>query len=94
MKTQIIYDEKGYVLSIKQGEPEPRNPIGVPFLNVEIPSDKQMKIVDGIGVDVTKKPHEVMLEDIPKGEQQKINDALEDTRLALIELADVILGGM
>ena len=30
MTAQIIYDETGYILSIRQGEPG-TNPVGVPF---------------------------------------------------------------
>lgn len=83
-KTQIIYDEIGYILSIQQGYPAPREPIGVNFLWVEIPQGKQIKTTDSIGVDVTKTPHEVILEDVPpseidllRTENKKLSDTVE-----------------
>lgn len=79
MKTQVIYDETGYIISTKKGEPTPREPIGVPFLWAEIPSGKQIKITDGIGVDVSVTPHELILEDIPKSK----TDILEEENLTL-----------
>jgi len=88
MKTLIIYDNEGYIISTKQGQPSPRIPVGVPYLEVEIPSDKQIKITNGIGVDVNVVPHEVILEDIPKTELDEVKERLAD----LTEL--VMLGGM
>ena len=94
MRTQIIYDNQGYILSIRQGEPEPREPIGVPFLWVEIPTGKQIKITDGIGVDVSVTPHQAILEDIPPSETEILKQDLTDTQIALAELTEIILGGM
>lgn len=89
-QTQIIYDETGYILSIRQGEPAPRNPIGVPFLNFEIPSGKKIKITDGIGVDVSSTPHQVILGDIPPSEVDKLRTDLDD---AILELSMMIAMG-
>ncbi len=88
MKTLVIYDEQGYILSTEQGQPSPREPIGVPFLNVEIPADKRIKTADGIGVDVNKTPHEVILEDIPPSEIDQLKQTVAD----LTEI--VLMGGM
>ena len=94
-QTQIIYDNEGYIISIRQGEPAPRNPIGVPFLNVEIPSGKQIKITDGVGVDVTKTPHEVILEDVPPSEVEVMRDEVTGLNNALLEVYEMlILGGI
>lgn len=87
MKTLIIYDNEGYILSTRQGQPAPREPIGVPFLNVEVPEGKRIKITDGIGVDVSKTPHELMLEDIPSSEIEQLKQTVAD----LTEI--VLLGG-
>ncbi len=83
MKTLIIYDNEGYIISTRQGQPSPRVPVGVPYLEVEIPEGKRIKITDGIGVDVTVTPHEVILEDIPpteiellKEQQQELSDTI------------------
>lgn len=89
-QTQIIYDETGYILSIRQGEPAPRNPIGVPFLNVEIPSGKQIKITEGIGVDVSSIPHQLILEDIPPSE---VDELRKDLDAAILELSMMIAMG-
>jgi len=72
MNTLIIYDNEGYILDVRSGQPSPREPIGVPFLWVEISEGKRIKVTDGIGVDVTKTPHEVILEDIPPTEVETL----------------------
>lgn len=79
MNTFIVYDEAGYILSDRSGEPAPREPIVVPFLWLEIPGGKRIKITDGIGVDVSVTPHQVIIEDIPPTkieELKKTNEAL------------------
>lgn len=89
MKTLIIHDLEGCIISTRQGQPAPREPIGVPFLWVEIPEGKRIKTTDGIGVDVTKTPHEVILEDIPATE----NDILKTEITELKQTIDIMLGG-
>lgn len=92
MKTLIIYDNEGYILATRQGQPAPREPIGVPFLNVVIPEGKRIKITDGIGVDVSKPPHEVILEDIPPTD---IDQLREELNTSVMELSMLIaMGGM
>ena len=94
MNTLIIYDNTGYILSIQQGEPDPREPIGVPFLWVDIPQGKQLSITDGIGVDVSVEPHQAILEDIPPSETEVLREELNGTQVALAELTEMIIGGM
>ncbi|KIL46927.1 hypothetical protein KP77_24950 [Jeotgalibacillus alimentarius] len=91
MNTLIIYDNAGYILDIRSGEPSPREPNGVPFLWVEIPQGKQLKIRDGIGVDVSVSPHQAFLEDIPKSDVQILKERQDATEEALL---GVLLGGM
>lgn len=92
MKTLIIYDNEGYILSTRSGQPASREPIGVPFLWVEIPEGKRIKTTDGIGVNVSVTPHEVILEDIPPTE---IDTLREDFNTAVVELSMLIgIGGM
>lgn len=76
MKTTIIYDNTGYIISVVSGEPTPYQPSGIPFLNIEIPEGKRLKIVNGVGVDTSVTPHQVILEDIPPTE---IDVLKEDT---------------
>jgi len=86
MNTLIIYDNTGYVISTMAGSiREPQG--GVQFLWVEIPEGKRLKLTDGIGVDVTKTPHQAILEDIPKTEIEVLKEQqqeLSDTVAALI----------
>ena len=91
MKTLIIYDNEGFIISIRQGQPAPRVPVGVPYLEVEIPQGKQIKVTDGIGVDVSVTPHELILEDTPPTEI----DLMKQEVQVMQEAIDfMIMGGM
>lgn len=92
MKTLIIYDSQGYVLSNITGSY--RVPSGVPFLEVEIPEGKQIKYTDGIGVDVTKTPHQVILEDIPTSDIEKLRQENAQANAELFELIISMGGGI
>lgn len=96
MKTLIIYDNEGYILSTRSGEPSPREPIGVPFLNVAIPEGKRIKTTDGIGVDVSVTPHQVILEDIPPTETDLLKAELLATQNAVdfLILQNMMNGGL
>jgi hypothetical protein len=82
MNTLIIYDNTGYVISQMAGSiREPQG--GVLFLWAEIPDGKQLKLTDGIGIDVSVTPHQAILEDVPKteiellkGQQQELSDTI------------------
>lgn len=95
--TLVIYDNEGYIISARAGEPTPREPIGVPFIWIDIPVWKQIKYIDGIGVDVSKAPHQVILEDIPPSEidvLKKENEELKASQTSQDELImSLILGG-
>lgn len=92
--TLVIYDNEGYIISARAGEPTPREPIGVPFIWIDIPVGKQIKYIDGIGVDVSKAPHEVILEDIPPSEMELLKTENQQIKQSMAELAELILGGM
>ncbi|MFD2869899.1 hypothetical protein ACFSY7_15505 [Kurthia populi] len=94
MSTLIIHDNEGYIISTRNGEPAPREPIGVPFIWVDIPEGKQLKITDGIGVDVSVTPHQVILEDIPPSEMELLKTENQQIKQSMAELAELILGGM
>lgn len=91
-KVQIIYDDTGYIITTIVGEGL-REPVGVPFLNVEIPSGKQLKITDGIGVDVTVTPHQPIFEDIPKSEVEMLREENEQLKNSVADLWEVVLLG-
>lgn len=84
MSTLIIYDNTGYILSITNGEPAPREPDGVPFLWVDIPQGKQLKITDGIGVDVSVTPHQAMMEDVPPSQVETLESQIADLTYQLM----------
>ena len=94
MKALIIYDNEGYIISTRQGQPSPRVPVGIPYLEVEIPQGKQIKIIDGIGVDVSVTPHQLILEDIPPTEIVLLKEENLIIKQSMAELAELILGGM
>lgn len=86
MKTLVIYDNEGYILGISSGSPLPREPIGIPFLWVDIPEGKRLKTINGIGVDVAVTPHQVILEDIPLTETQLLKKQVDEQKQAIAEL--------
>ena len=86
MNTLIVYDNTGFVISVMSGEPAPREPQGVPFIWVDIPQGKQLKITNGIGVDVSVTPHQVILEDVPPTEIDQLKQTVAD-------LTEIVLNG-
>lgn len=89
MKTMVVYDDEGVVLFSGQGSL--REPVGVPFLWVEIPEGKRLKIVDGIGVNISATPHQATLEDVPPSEFDILDSRTKDLEMALSE---ILFGGM
>lgn len=85
MKTLIIYDDEGYIIQHITGSY--RVPVGVPYLETEIPENKMLKF--GIGVDVSVEPHEPIFEDIPKSEVELLKDENTTLKLAVAELAEM-----
>lgn len=90
MKTLIIYDNQGYIITSITGSY--RVPTGIPYLEVEIPVGKQVK--SAIGVDVSVTPHEVILEDVPPSEMELLKTENQQIKQSMAELAELILGGM
>lgn len=90
MQTLVIYDNDGYLLSTSSGTPEPREPVGVPFLWVEVPQGQQIKITDGIVVDTSIEPHQVEFVDIPKTETELLKEKVQKQEEAIVELAELL----
>lgn len=61
MKTLVIYDDKGYVYQQITGDY--RIPVGIPFLEIEVPEGKRVATENGINITVN--PHQATFEDIP-----------------------------
>lgn len=93
MNTLIIYDETGFVISVRSGQPAPREPIGVPFLNVVIPEGKRIKTTDGIGVDTSVTPHQAFLEDIPLTDIEKLRLETAQANAEMFEMVLMMTGG-
>ncbi|WP_100406273.1 hypothetical protein [Bacillus solitudinis] len=91
MNTLIVYDDTGYVISQSQGLS--REPQGVPFLWVDIPSNKRLKIADGIGIDVSVTPHQAILEDIPPSEIENLRLEMAQSNTELFEMMIAMSGG-
>lgn len=92
MRTLIIHDNAGYIISIESGYPLPREPVGVPFLWADVPEGKRPKPVGEIGVDVTVTPHQAILENIPPTEIDKLRNDLDSAILEL-SMAIAMQGG-
>ncbi len=71
MKTLVIYDGTGFIISQMQGS-DLREPIGIPFLLIEIPQGKLLK-----SIDVSETEHKPIYEDLPKPETQKLQELVD-----------------
>lgn len=89
MKTLVIYDNDGYIIQTMSGTPLPKEPIGVPFLWVEVPQGKRVKALGTIGVDVAVTPHVAILEDIPPTEIDTLKQQANDLNIAIANILGV-----
>ncbi|MDF2984722.1 MAG: hypothetical protein K0R50_232 [Eubacterium sp.] len=71
MKTLVIYDETGFIISQMQGS-DLREPVGLPFMYIEVPQGKMFRSVDVSGTE--NKP---VYEDLPKPETQKLQELVD-----------------
>ncbi|NLU52387.1 MAG: hypothetical protein GXX10_05945 [Clostridiaceae bacterium] len=83
MNTLIIYDSTGYVISQASGSV--REPVGVPFMWVEVPQSKYVQ-----SIDVSGEEHTPVFVDLPKSETQLLREENLEIKLALAELAEII----
>lgn len=84
MKTLIIYDSKGTIfLQISGSYVVPQG--GLQYLDVEIPTGKQIK-----GIDITVTPNTVIYEDIPLSETEQLKQKVLEQESALVELASIV----
>lgn len=86
MNYLVIYDSTGFILSQMAGDV--REPIGIPFMWVEIPERKRL-----IGIDTTKEEHEPIFEDLPKSEVEILREQVTMQEQAILELS-MMIGGM
>lgn len=82
MRTLIIYDIDGYVISQMAGDV--REPVGIPFLWVDVPQGKRIT-----GVDVTVTPNVAVLEAAPKTQSQMQQEQIDNLNIAMAEIMGV-----
>ncbi|HEX2925680.1 MAG TPA: hypothetical protein VHP38_05410 [Ruminiclostridium sp.] len=78
--TLVIYDNEGFIISQMQGS-SLREPIGVPFLWVDVPEGKYIK-----GVDVSERTHVPVFGNLQKSETQLMQEQINDLNVALAAL--------
>ena len=81
MQTLVIYDITGYPIQIMSGDI--REPIGVPFMWVEVPEGKLIATID-----VSAEEHVPVFVDIPKSAEQLQIESLQ----ARQEASDAAIG--
>lgn len=72
MNTLVVYDNTGFIISSISGDSSLREPVGVPFLWVDVPQGKKVT-----GVDLTTTPHTAMLVDTPKTEIELFKEKMQ-----------------
>lgn len=82
MKTLVIYDNEGVV--IKQESGTYRIPVGLPYLEVDVPAGKYIT-----SVDVSGETDIAVLEDLPKSTEQIMQDRITDLELTIAEMLKV-----
>lgn len=87
MNTLIIYDGTGYIISQMSGDV--REPIGLPFLWVEIPEKKRI-----VSIDVLVTPNIPVYEDITKTEIERLKEEDLNNKEAIAELYMMSMGGV
>jgi len=78
----IIYDEVGYLISQMSGDV--REPVGVPFIWVDVPEGKILA-----GIDVSSEVHVPIFTNIPKSETELLKEQVNNLTLAYAEMMGV-----
>lgn len=79
MRTLIIYDMAGSVIQTVTGTA--MEPVGIPFMWVEVPNGKHVARVD-----VSGETHVAVFEDLPKSSEQLMQDRITDLELTIAEM--------
>ncbi len=83
MQILVIYDHAGYIIYQAQGNL--REPVGVPFMWVDVPRGKYIERVD-----VSATEHTPVFADLPKTETQLLQNKIDLMQQAI---DDLILAG-
>lgn len=79
MNALIIYDSTGYIITQTSGSV--REPIGIPFIWVEIPSNKRL-----VSIDTSVTPNVPIYEDIPKTAEEILQERVSSAENAILDL--------
>ncbi len=82
MNTLIIYDNSGFIIS--QGKGAVREPVGVPFIWVEVPQGKYVE-----SINITGATHVPVLVDLSKTEVQALKEQVNDLNIAIANIMGV-----
>lgn len=85
MQTLVIYDNTEFIISQMSGDV--REPVGIPFMWLEVPEGKYI-----VGVDITGEEHEPIYEEYytPKSETDLLSERVDNLTVALAE----VIGGV
>ena len=86
MDTLVVYDNTGFILSAMSGNV--REPVGVPYMWIEIPVGKRI-----VSIDTSGEEHEPIFEDLPKSEIDILKEQVIIQEQAILELS-MMIGGM
>lgn len=84
MNSLIIYDSTGFIISQMAGSV--REPVGIPFMWLEVPKGKRI-----VSIDVSTETYTPIFENLPKSEIEVLKDQLQATQQAVDFL---LMGGM
>lgn len=76
MEYLIIYDIEGTIISKMSGDV--REPIGIPFMWVEIPDGKSL-----VKIDTSAEEHQPVFADLPKPEIEELKEQISALNIAL-----------
>ena len=83
MNMLVIYDQEGYIISQMSGSV--REPVGVPFMWVDVPEGKYLESIDVSGTE-----HIPIFADLPKSQMQLMQEQINELT---ITLGDALLEG-
>lgn len=76
MEYLVIYDNTGYIIHQMSGDV--REPIGIPFMYVNIPEGKSL-----VKIDTSAEEHQPVFADLPKPEIEELKEQISTLNIAL-----------
>ena len=82
MEYLVIYDNTGYIIHQMAGDV--REPVGIPFMYVDIPEGKRL-----VKIDTTAEEHQPVFADLPKPEIEELKEQISALNIALAAILGV-----